>query len=440
MGIDGLLAFLRELCPEIVQHTKLSDFKGYRIALDLPVLCYQKKSDAISKLATKLDLVYEDIDYHYCTMFMIKKILGILENILYAGAIPVPVFDGTAPKLKQRTKANRKKKSDNKKDNIEHLRRILRGLLGNTGNRSHEYNKDGTPNTEFVGFETKVSNLNNSNEPYHLTEFDIAFLRKYEKKRRPVQTIDDLKKILLAEIKQWVVITSHDYLILGTIFSTLGIPHVYAQSEAEQTCAQMCKMKDVMAVFTVDSDCLVYGCPIMINSITLATGIRVRGQPIVQCYLFSNVLSVLGLTHSQFIDMCIMFGTDFNDNCDGYGPVKNYQLIKHYGSIKNIEAAREQLQLKILTADKMHSAEKLCLTYDTTILNYDEVRCFFTNPITYDIKALQIRVLPNQQEHAFDMLAKIMTVDNFRQIADICKKLLELLIIANKGCKHEPIQ
>ena len=85
MGIKGLLAFIREKCPEIVQHIELSAFKGYRIAIDLAVLCYQKKSEAVSKIASKLDLVYEDIDYHYCTMFMIKRILGILENILYAG-------------------------------------------------------------------------------------------------------------------------------------------------------------------------------------------------------------------------------------------------------------------------------------------------------------------------------------------------------------------
>jgi 5'-3' exonuclease len=441
MGIKGLLAFIREKCPEIVQHIELSAFKGYRIAIDLAVLCYQKKSEAVSKIASKLDLVYEDIDYHYCTMFMIKRILGILENILYAGAIPVPVFDGVAPHLKHGTKKNRKEKSEKKENNIFHLKRILRGLLGNTTiDKRKEYNIDGTHNNNFIGFDTTVQTLSMvqqkeemKQEPFALTEWDINFLKRFKK---PAQTIDDLKKLLFNEIKQWVVVTSQDYLILGTIFSSLGIPHVYAQSEAEQTCSQMCKMKDVIAIFTVDSDCLVYGCPIMINEISMSAGIRVRGPAQAQCYLFTNVLAALDMTHPQFIDMCLMFGTDFNPNAQGYGPAKNYELIKYFGSFNNIVKAKRELEAKPIAIKGTTKIEKLLVGYDPTVINYDEVRCFFTTPITYDKAALKIRTYEGQYEQAFVMLEKMMGATNFNQIMDVTKKLIVLLAKAQKECKH----
>jgi 5'-3' exonuclease len=461
MGIKGLLVFLREKCPEIVQHVELSAFKGYRIAIDLPIFCYQKKSEAISKLAAKLDLVYEDIDYHYCTMFMIKKILTILENILHAGVIPVPVFDGVAPRLKGATKKNRKDKSDKKENNISNLKRIIRGLLSKTEiDKRKEYNNDGTHNKTFIGSDVRVSDLNTSNlvietgivkrmenkveitvesrieEPFQLSEWDIDFLKRFKK---PVQTIEDLKKILLNEIKQWVVVTSQDYLILGTIFSSLGIPHVYAQSEAEQTCAQMCKFKDVIAIFTADSDSLVYGCPIMINEISLSTGIRVRGPAQAQCYVFANVLSVLGLTHPAFIDFCLMSGTDFNPNSPAYGPARNYELIKHYGSFNAIIQAKKELADKPIAIKGMTKIEKLIAGYDPTVINYDEVRCFFTEPITYDRNSLKIRIIENQYEKAFHMLEKMMGATNFNQIMDISRKLLGMLVKANIECKHPDI-
>ncbi|MCL5789691.1 MAG: flap endonuclease-1 [Candidatus Thermoplasmatota archaeon] len=53
-----------------------------------------------------------------------------------------------------------------------------------------------------------------------------------------------------------------------------------------------------------------------------------------------DVLRKLGITREQLIDMGILVGTDFNDGIKGIGPKKAYQLIKKNGSIRNIQNIR----------------------------------------------------------------------------------------------------
>lgn len=49
-----------------------------------------------------------------------------------------------------------------------------------------------------------------------------------------------------------------------------------------------------------------------------------------------EVLRKLEITREQLVDIGILVGTDFNDGIRGIGPKKAYQLIKKHGSIKNI--------------------------------------------------------------------------------------------------------
>ncbi len=49
-----------------------------------------------------------------------------------------------------------------------------------------------------------------------------------------------------------------------------------------------------------------------------------------------EILRKLGITREQLIDMGILIGTDFNEGIKGIGPKKAYQLIKKNGSLRNI--------------------------------------------------------------------------------------------------------
>ncbi|PVU86048.1 hypothetical protein BB560_006824, partial [Smittium megazygosporum] len=44
----------------------------------------------------------------------------------------------------------------------------------------------------------------------------------------------------------------------------------------------------------------------------------------------------LGISFQQFIDLCILCGTDFNSRIPKIGPVNALKMIKKYGSIEKI--------------------------------------------------------------------------------------------------------
>lgn len=421
MGIKSLLPFIRARNKDVYQTFDLRLLKGCRVALDIPILCYQKKSEAVRKTAKRLDLAKEDVDQAYCTMYMMKRILHTIDAFLVAGVIPVGVFDGKAPQLKDGTKVERAAKSNKKKRNVQELKRILRGLLGLD----------------------KVASIVPGEEarPYELTASDLVFLKSFGK---PITDIKDIRSLLLNEVNQCVGVSAADYLALSSIFTALGIPWLQAESEAEQTCAQMCRHRDVAAIFTTDSDCLVYGCPIMINQINYSPGARVKVSPMVQGYVFSNVLQVMELTNQQFMDFCIMMGTDFNKNVPDYGPAKNYDLLKHYGSISNIEKARQKLHERGMARrdyldrgnmglEGLTRIEKLCYDYDTSKLNYDAVRCFFTNPVKYDKNALKVRVTDNQFEASFNALTTMIGANNVSSITETGKSICTRLYLVSKS-------
>lgn len=427
MGIKKLLQFLRDRNDKVVQTIQLKEIAGYRIAIDLPIICYQKKSEAICKLAKKLDLVYEEVDYSHAAFYMYKEVLHKAKIILEAGCVPVFVFDGVAPLLKHKTKEMRSNKSNKKKDRITNLKRILRGLLGDN---NQQYGKDGKPNKEH--------DPNTIKSNYEFTEYDLEFLQSLRgKKNRPISTIEDLKKILYTETTQFVMITPEDYAILGAIFTSIGVPHVFAESEAEQTCAQMCCRKDVMAVYTTDSDCLAYGCPIMINKITQGTGVRIKSPTTADCYTFTNVREILQLTHQQIIDFCIMSGTDFNPNPPGYGPVAILELIQHYGSIKNIKQHHEYLKSRPLAdLHQMSKVERLCLNIDLEVLNYDEVIKIFTKTVTYQKESLEIKTDPEKFEKGLRLVKHLVGDINYRNIEESARRVNELLIKIAPEVKH----
>jgi 5'-3' exonuclease len=325
--------------------------KGNRISVDVAVLNYSTKSQFITSDAYKKDLIFQEIDYEGADRFMLTENLRIFNQIIAAGCCPVAVFDGNAPDLKQGTKKDRFQKGETRRQKIANLRRIGRALLD-----------------PIV--------------PYAPTPEDMAFLGSFKKQ---ITNMEELRDRLSTEVRGNIIITNDDRARLWKIFTAIGIPCVRAPSEAEQACAQMTRHRHTMATVTTDSDCLVYGCSIMISKLLYNKQSTAITPPRAEIYLFANVLAVLGLTNSQFIDFCILCGTDFNKNIPGFGPSKNHELILEFGSIPNIIAAKKTLLAETAghKAPKLSKFQKLIMAFDDSHLNYDAVRCFFTSPVEY---------------------------------------------------------
>jgi len=94
MGIKNLLKFLSEY-PEIINNQINNTYYGKKIAIDISILMYQVVI-AIRNSGSDLTNDKGEITSHILGLF--NKTLGFLER----GIIPVYVFDGKPPQLKQK--------------------------------------------------------------------------------------------------------------------------------------------------------------------------------------------------------------------------------------------------------------------------------------------------------------------------------------------------
>ena len=130
------------------------------------------------------------------------------------------------------------------------------------------------------------------------------------------------------------------------LLTLMGVPYVEALCEAEAQCAQMCLEGNyffllevkifsfltpviglVHAVSTEDMDALCFKTPTLLRRLTMPEARKLPVQEI----SYEKLMAVLGLTHDEFVDLCILMGCDYVPNIRGIGPKKAFELIK-FGS------------------------------------------------------------------------------------------------------------
>lgn len=128
-----------------------------------------------------------------------------------------------------------------------------------------------------------------------------------------------------------------------SLLDALGIPWVRAPSEGEAQMGHMARKGDVWAGASQDFDAILFGTPSLVRNLTLAGKRRLPSGKTVDVYpeivALCDVLSVLGVTREQLVDMGILIGTDFNDGVRGIGPKKALKIIKEHGSLEGVKAA-----------------------------------------------------------------------------------------------------
>ncbi|MEE9594207.1 MAG: flap endonuclease-1, partial [Candidatus Hydrothermarchaeales archaeon] len=196
-------------------------------------------------------------------------------NLLEYGILPIYVFDGKPPKLKGRVVEARKRAREEARSKWEEARAAGR----------------------------------------------------LEEARTYAQQSSRLTDEMLNESKQ--------------LLDALGIPHVQAPSEGEAQAAYMVSKGDAWGVGSQDYDALLFGSPKLVRNLTLSGKRKVpRKKEYVtinpELIYLTDVLSGLGITRDQLIDIAILIGTDFNPKgVGGIGPKKALALVKEYGSAES---------------------------------------------------------------------------------------------------------
>ena len=151
--------------------------------------------------------------------------------------------------------------------------------------------------------------------------------------------------------------TKEDFEALKEACKLSGIEIKIAKYEAEALCAHLCFIGEVDAVLTEDSDTAAYLCNAIILNWKHSTRETVLNA--------QKAVEELKLTTSEFHDLCILFGNDFNERIKGIGPVKSYSYIKKHGCIENVLKLHPQIN-----AEKMFDTRKIFQTYCFENENY----------------------------------------------------------------------
>jgi flap endonuclease-1 len=162
-----------------------------------------------------------------------------------------------------------------------------------------------------------------------------------------------------------------------SLLKIFGFPVIQAKSEAEAQCAALNRAGKVFAVGSEDLDTLAYSAPMMLR--------RVKGKKDVIFEIqHSVVLQELGLSKEQFVDLCILCGSDYTDGIKGIGPATAYKFIKSNGNLEKALEAIKNTTSKTKGTNRYQVPESF---------DYTEVRKIFNNPDVFNPAEIQVFLL-----------------------------------------------
>ena len=158
-----------------------------------------------------------------------------------------------------------------------------------------------------------TANPNNQIVPPHeQPDFDrqLKALRNQQKKDR--RDADEITQSMITECQQ--------------LLSLFGLPYITAPMEAEAQCARLVDLGLVDGIVTDDSDIFLFG------------GTRVyknmfNQAKFVECYLFPDIASELGLDRTKLISISHLLGSDYTEGLPGIGPVTALEILSEFDSL-----------------------------------------------------------------------------------------------------------
>ncbi|XP_053576443.1 flap endonuclease 1 [Bombina bombina] len=169
------------------------------------------------------------------------------------------------------------------------------------------------------------------------------------------------------------------------LLKLMGIPYVDAPCEAEATCAALVKAGKVYGAATEDMDALTFGTPVLLRHLTTS---EAKKLPIQEFHL-NRALQEMEMTYEQFVDLCILLGSDYCETIRGVGPKRAIDLIRQH---KSIEEILENIDLK-----KYPVPENWL---------HKEARQLFLNPEVIDPETLELKWTEPDEEGLVEFMCK----------------------------------
>lgn len=296
MGIKGIKEFLKKHVENLEVKEPINSFSGQRIVIDASFFVCKYK--AVQK---------DTFEEAFMNLFV-----ALIENDIKA----VFVFDGKSPEEKNNEK---QKRAIKKKAQYERIEKLESDLM------KYKKNKEISQDLWNINNKKVCPSKLVPNEKY----FSFFQVEAYVKQLR----------------SQIVEVSEIDFQIVRELLTLFGIPFIVAKGEAEILCSKLVKNNFADAVLSQDSDVLACCSHTMLSDINLSNG----EFTIIK---LQNILDTLQLDENSWVDLCIMCGTDFNENMPSIGPVRSFNYIKKY---KTLEKISEHVNTDILSFEKTRS-------------------------------------------------------------------------------------
>jgi flap endonuclease-1 len=214
------------------------------------------------------------------------------------------------------------------------------------------------------------------------------------------------EKMLLAKneedkikyFKRCSTVTKEQWDQCRELLDLMGIPYINAPEEADSQCAYLAKNGLVDAVLTEDMDILTFGSPKIVRNITSYK------IPTTEIKL-NDILVQLNLTYDQFIDFCLLLGSDYSNGIENMKPNDIYNYFIQYKNIdKTLEAINKNNGLT---------------NYEN---NYIETKNYFLNPIINTVTIDELKL----KKPKTDILTKKL-VEDYGLVKYMIKKKIDKL-------------
>lgn len=282
MGIKGLDKFIRDNTIYTIRHEKMDILKNKSVIIDISCLLY------------RYILHNED------------KFMNIFKSILRKMELhkvkPIFIFDGKAPDEKQNTILKRKERTNNALTDIE--------TMENDKILVKDINKDSSVTQYLV-------------KKYLNKEYDY---KTYINSRIIEGVINN--KISKTQ-KKTLQINNNHITQIKEYLNRKKISYIHTDTEADLICAFFVKYGIVDYCISDDTDMFPYDCNYVIRNINF------RNETL-DLYNKQQLLSELQIDNNQFLDLCILLGSDYIPRTIGIKPNNILYLIKKYYSIENI--------------------------------------------------------------------------------------------------------
>jgi flap endonuclease-1 len=318
MGIKGLDKFIRDNTNHTIKHENMSVIYNKTVIVDTSCLVYRYILHSEDKF-----------------MQIFKNILRKMEKYRIK---PIFVFDGYAPEEKQNIIAKRKEKAVNASCELDSL--IKDKLLIN--NLSNDEEISATILDKYIPCSSSINLLDTKNCVNKVIEDRIN-----KAKKKSMQ----LKSGHITQLKSYL--------------DNKKISYIHTDIEADLVCAVFVKYGLVDYCISDDTDMFPYNCNYVIRNINF------RDETL-DIYNKTSLLEELNITDKQFIDLCILLGSDYIPRTIGIKPSNILYLIKKYHSIENIISNINEINDDDLITKKI---------YMNQMIKYNNIRNIFNDTI-----------------------------------------------------------